>query len=195
MLSRFDRTKESREFYFKLGSAMQVTSYQSASETMRFAGIYVIYKDDICYYVGQSQNLASRLSQHILGKYENSTRIDCYLATDNGFGDFHNASKDDRKSLLEYNELEFMRRFKPIENLITPSDDFEINEKRLFDCLLSEHENINEYSTIHVYLDNYSVDVTTGVGTGDLSGEAYADHNDFTIAESEFIKSKENKNG
>ena len=138
MLTKFYKVDEGKELYFKLNSSFQILNLECASPTYKFAGIYAIYKDDVCYYVGQSQNLASRISQHLMGKYENSTRIDCFFVVENGFDDFHDRSKESRKEILEYNESAFINKLKPIENLVRPSDDFEITAKKSFYCLSRE---------------------------------------------------------
>ena len=39
-------------------------------------GLYAIYQGDLCVYVGQSKNMASRLATHLSGKYKECTRIE-----------------------------------------------------------------------------------------------------------------------
>ena len=54
--------------YFKLNNTFNL---QVDSElNHKFSGIYAIFKDDICLYVGQSSNLASRIATHLKGKYK-----------------------------------------------------------------------------------------------------------------------------
>lgn len=181
MLTRFDRPDEGKELYFKLNSSFQIINLDCASPTHKYAGIYAIYSGDVCYYVGQSQNLASRLSQHLMGKYESATRIDCFFVMENGFADFHERSKESKKSILEYNEMAFMDRLKPIENLITPGDEFEIESDKSFHCISSEDE-FYSYGFLSVYMDDYYIDVTSGIGSCELTGEAYKEHNEFVVS-------------
>ena len=197
MLTRFHKPDDGKELYFKLNSSFQIVNLTCASPTHKYAGVYAIYKNDICYYVGQSQNIASRLSQHLTGKYDSATRVDCFLVVENGFTDFHSRNKESRKSILEYNEMAFMDRLKPIENLITPSDEFEIESDKSFHCISSEGE-FYCYGFLSVYLDDYYIDVTSGIGSHELTGEAYKDHNEWIVQDYKneiALKEWESENG
>lgn len=176
MLTRFPIPEDSKELYFKLSSSLQICSYEDCSPTLKLAGIYAIFKDDTCYYVGQSQNVASRLSQHLSGKYESADKVVVFPATENGFYDFYERSKEIRKSILEANEQAFMQLYKPLENLITPNSDFEIKDREKFDCLVDEDE-FYDYRMITIYRSGGFYDITTGVGSCELDGKAYAGHN------------------
>lgn len=176
MLARFEIPEDSKELYFKLSGALQICSYDNCSPTLKLAGIYAIFKNDVCYYVGQSQNLASRLSQHLTGKYKSADKVVVFPVVINGFSDFYERGKQSRRLILENNEFKFMEVFKPIENLITPGSDFEYNENGLFNCLDGE-ENLWSYEEIEIHIGQFDVDVTTGVGAFDLTGNAYSDHN------------------
>lgn len=178
MLTRFYKPEGSKELYFKLNSSFQIINSECASPTYKYAGIYAIFKGEICYYVGQSQNLASRISQHLTGKYETATRVDCFFVIENGFYDFYERSKGSKKLILENNELAFMQRLKPVENLITPEDDFKLSDAELFYCLEFNNE-FNCHGFLSVFLnDDDSIDVTSGIGNCELLGEAYKTHNE-----------------
>lgn len=190
MLTHFEIPEDSKEFYFKLNSSFQIVKFDEASPNYKFAGIYAIYKDDVCYYVGQSQNLANRLTQHLTGKYETADRVDCFLVIDNGFYDFFERSKETRKLILENNELLFMSKLKPIENLITPGSDFELDEDKSFSCL-SDDDEFYAIGFLRIYKTKYAIDVTSGIGPHELCTDAYKDHNNWILWEN----SKGDNNG
>ena len=157
MFTSFDKQIDSKQLYFNLSSSFQIVSPQSVSKTFKLAGLYAIYKDDVCYYVGQSQNIASRLSQHLLGKYSGCTRIDVYGASNYRNGHFYNLSKSDRKSFLEHNEMILMQLCKPIENLITPPSDFNHDEDIKLETLSHDDWASDVSCCIHVGKWNISV--------------------------------------
>jgi len=191
MLTHFDKPDDSKELYFKLNASLLLVNFESASSAFKYAGIYAIYKDDVCYYVGQSQNLASRLSQHLTGKYECSTRVDCYMVAENGFSDFYNRAKETRKAILELNEMAFIKKLKPLENLITPPSDFDIEEKKSF-CCLTDDDEFNCYGFVSVHVNQNSFDVTSGVGPHELTSEAYRHHNDWIGERAKHMEVSEN---
>ena len=158
MLTLFDRPSCSKELFFSLSNSLQIVTPDYKSSTHKYAGIYVIYKGDTCYYVGQSQNLPSRISQHLSGKYKDCERIEVYYAKANGLNGFYEAQKSVRKEVLEHNELEFIRRLSPIENLITAPSDSSLNEGVAFDCLLSEED---DQPSSYIFLNKNEVAVTT----------------------------------
>ena len=132
MFTTFERDIDPKDFYFKLNNSFQITSTEYQSPTVKFAGLYAIYKNNTCYYVGQSQNLASRICQHINGKYASADRVEIFLVRANGFDDFHARSKESRKVILESNESNLIKILKPIENLMLPNDDFSISDDAIF---------------------------------------------------------------
>lgn len=87
---------EQKELFFDLKSKMN-KEYTS--------GWYVIFKEDVCLYVGQSKNLPSRLATHLKGKYETADKILIYQRY------------DDNDELLN-TEKYLINLFKPIENLL-----------------------------------------------------------------------------
>lgn len=138
MFTFFRKPEDSKELFFALSNSLQIVSPSNKSSTHKFAGLYAIYKGCTCYYVGQSQNLASRISQHLSGKYVSCDRVDIYFATDNGFNDFYERCKESRKAILETNEMMLIKTIKPIENLITPDSDFSPSNDKLFYCFYEE---------------------------------------------------------
>lgn len=134
MFTTFQKSDlDSKQLYFKLNNSLQICSNENQSPTLKFAGLYAIFKNGVCYYVGQSQNLSSRISQHITGKYSEADTIVVYFATSNGFPDFYDRGKEVRKGILEGNEMYLIKMFKPIENLITPDSDFNLPLEKQFD--------------------------------------------------------------
>ena len=88
---------EQKELFFDLKSKMN-KEYTS--------GWYVIFKDDICLYVGQSNNLPSRIATHLKGKYSTADKILIY----------HSYEK--KGASLDNIEKYLMSIFKPIENVL-----------------------------------------------------------------------------
>ena len=173
MFTTFERDIDPKNLYFKLNNSFQITSIEHQSPTSKFAGLYAIYKNDICYYVGQSQNLASRICQHINGKYASAGRIEIFLAKANGFGDFHLRSKESRKSILESNENSLIRFLKPIENLMLPSVEFSIDDDALF-------VDLGESNITVVLEENYiSTSKYSLIMLDDV--KAMSDHNEYII--------------
>lgn len=119
MYTQFFKCEDSRELYFKLSNSFNINLFNQSSKTLKHAGLYAIYNGDICVYVGQSQNLASRITQHLTGRYCNATRIHIFLAEFGGSVDFYSLGKRERKLLIEYNEWLLMEKLKPTENLKT----------------------------------------------------------------------------
>lgn len=158
MFTSFDKSIDSKLLYFKLGSSFQIVASDYLSDSYKLAGLYSIYKDGICYYVGQSQNIASRISQHISGKYSSCDTINIYAASCAGFEDFYSRNKESRKAILEYNEMILMQKTKPIENLITPGSDFHYDENKVFSTL--NHEDFIDDTCANIYIDENSITVS-----------------------------------
>jgi len=130
MLANFEIPESSKDLYFKLNNAFQLTDYP-CSDTRRFAGIYVIYMKEVCYYVGQSLNLPSRISTHITGKYAQADEIHFYMPSEYAFSDFYERNRDSQKAILENNEGHCLNLFKPIENILVDRDEA-LEDKYLF---------------------------------------------------------------
>lgn len=106
--------------YFKLNSIFSLESENGKSEKIK--GIYAIYKDDICLYVGQSKNIASRVATHMRGKYESFTNIYIWNVEDIGFSDYMSRSNTSQKAILDNCEQYVMTILKPLENLLIDMD-------------------------------------------------------------------------
>lgn len=128
-----------KELYFALNSAMSLA--YSKEIRNKPAGIYVIYRDDLCLYVGQSCNLPSRIATHLYGKYKNATRVDVYTVEDSGFSDFRDRGKDSQSDILLNNEAAMIRHLTPLDNIISDLD-ADIPENELcFNITKSEADN------------------------------------------------------
>jgi predicted GIY-YIG superfamily endonuclease len=184
MLTHFERPEESKMLYFKLSSSFQIIEEKS-SATYKFAGIYAIYKDDICYYIGQSKNLASRLSQHINGKYSGVDRVVIFTPWINDVN-FYDQKKEVQKIILEQNEMTLMRMLKPIENLITPSDEFEPREDFTFESLKHGLYDgfFQEMASMTVYVEKYNISVVSGDSDSycNFDGGVFRNHNEFVVS-------------
>jgi len=116
---------EQKTLYFKLNNAFNMDMENELNQKLQ--GIYAIYSNNICLYVGQSKNLASRIATHIRGKYEKSTEIYLWNIEDIGFNDFLRRSKAIQQSILDNSEKLYMQKLKPIDN-VNIDMDFKLNE-------------------------------------------------------------------
>lgn len=101
--------------YYKLNNAFSIDN--DSGKTEKIKGIYAIYNNDICLYVGQSKNIASRLATHIKGKYKIATEIYFWNVENIGFSDFDSRSTDSKSSILDNIEKYVMSKLTPIENI------------------------------------------------------------------------------
>lgn len=106
---------EQKVLYFKLNNSFNMNLV--STKDYKIAGIYAIYRDDLCLYVGQSKNLASRLATHLKGKYENCTNIYVWNIEEIGFSEFRTYIKDIQEQIIIRCEKYLMSILKPIENL------------------------------------------------------------------------------
>ncbi len=139
--------------YFKLNNAFNMDI--NSELNYKLAGIYAIYKDDICLYVGQSKNLASRLATHLKGKYKASTCIYLWNIEELGFSDFNIRDKQSQLSILENSEKYIMGKLKPIENIL-----FDIN----FELTAEEQPAFKDYEEYYLadnkeYILGYSSNI------------------------------------
>lgn len=121
MLSIFSSEKESKSIYFHLSHSFHLFDVVS-SPTYKIAGVYAIFKDGVCHYVGQSKNLPSRIATHLSGKYSNADHVKVFFAGETEqYHDnsccFYEWNKQDQTDCLEANESLCMAYFKPIENI------------------------------------------------------------------------------
>jgi len=94
-------TLEQKTLFYKLANAFNMENDSIKNE--KVCGIYAIFHNDLCLYVGQSKNMASRLATHIKGKYGKAT--DIYV-----WSELEEDLDDAEKSKMSF--------FKPIENVL-----------------------------------------------------------------------------
>ncbi len=106
---------EQKVLYYKLNNSFNMNLTSELNH--KIAGIYAIYKDDICLYVGQSKNLASRLATHLRGVYDNATNIYAWNIEKLGFPEFRTYKKELHEQILIRCEKYLMSVLKPIQNI------------------------------------------------------------------------------
>ncbi len=176
MLTHFEKPEESKELYFKLSNSFHLTMFDDRSSTSKFAGLYAIFKNDVCMYVGQSQNLASRLSQHLSGKYSSADKVLIYSVTSNGFIDFFDRAKDSRKNILENNERIMIKELQPVENLLLPDDGFELPIDNRFPIINGENdfkEFFEVFSSSIIHIGKYNITVCTHEAVTDIQQDCF----------------------
>ncbi len=119
MLLSMKKNEEQKELFFDLDWFFKKCS----EDGEKTKGIYVIYKDDICLYVGQSKNIPSRIATHLIGKYVNSDKILIYTDTE--------YIEDSSEHTLLETEKYLINRLKPIENVLVDFD-YVIDNSLLF---------------------------------------------------------------
>lgn len=148
MLSVFNKPESSKELYFKLSNSLQIFS-PVITKHYKIHGVYAIYKGDVCYYVGQSKNLPSRISTHLCGKYALADRVELFFVDGDFFPDYMELSKDKQKSILETSESYLIDKLKPVENILVsaPTKDrsdvfWRATEEAPDTCIYIDGENI-----------------------------------------------------
>lgn len=116
-----------KALYFKLNNAFNMNI--ESEENHKIVGLYAIFKDNICLYVGRSTNIASRIATHLRGKYEGSTEVFIWNIENIGFSDFRTRNKQSQKNILDNSEKWLMSKLKPIENLLIDMD-FRLEEDK-----------------------------------------------------------------
>ena len=116
MFTYFRKSKSQKELFFQLNSIMTI------EKANKISGVYAIYKSDVCLYVGQSSNIASRLATHLCGRYADSDKI--FI--------FENNNDED----LILNEKYMIQSLKPTDNILVDYDE-EIKTDSLF-CYLQD---------------------------------------------------------
>lgn len=96
-MNLINKRLEQKELFFDLKSKMN-KEYVS--------GWYIIFKEDVCLYVGQSKNLSSRIATHLKGKYSTADKVLIYHS--------YEGSNVDLLTTERY----LMNLFKPIENVL-----------------------------------------------------------------------------
>lgn len=102
MFSYFPKKRNQKELYYQLAA-----EFKKANDgENKTRGVYAIFKNDVCLYVGQSKNISSRLATHLSGKYKECDKILIYESVE-----------DDTFDLVP-TEKYAIQHFKPIENLL-----------------------------------------------------------------------------
>jgi len=157
MLASFERPETSKHLYFNLNNALHLAD-PIFSPTYRIAGLYAIYKNNVCYYVGQSKNLPSRLSTHLTGKYESCDLVELFFVDDD---DFYIRSKEAQKLILETNESLLIELLKPIENLYI-NKGLKYDYSILFECLKDpvDDRELSVSEDLCVFIRKHTIDIT-----------------------------------
>lgn len=179
MLTHFEKPEDSKELYFKLSNSFHLTMFEDRSSTSKFAGLYAIFKNDVCMYVGQSQNLASRLSQHLSGKYESADKVLIFSAISNGYSDFFDRSKEARKLILENNEKLLIKELQPIENLMLPDQDFDIKTGcgfTFFEYRSEDDDYINREYDTGLCIGEFNISIFSHDDVSSIEQDSYFKH-------------------
>lgn len=148
------RKEKQKELYFDLDRVFKI-SYED-----KISGIYVLYKDDICLYVGQSRNVASRIATHLCGKYKNVNRILI-------FNDNECVGDEDNVDVLDYSEKFAFKIFSPIENVLV-----DFTEEVDTNCILQQFHDFNLgaplFNTFEIFLCEHNVFISDDKITIDL---------------------------
>jgi hypothetical protein len=168
MIAQFKKSKDQKQLYFQISAALKI---QYQERTSGVAGIYAIYNGDTCVYVGQSQNIASRLATHLCGKFKDCTSIKVYFVDTDGFDDFYSRPAEAKKTILEYNEKCFIRLLNPIENI---NADHTFIPEQKFACL-------SLYEALETDGDMPEPDILfSNVDYGDLAISTTCDYHDIS---------------
>lgn len=109
MLHYIHKPDSQKELYFSINNCIEFIDKE---------GVYAIYNGDICSYVGQSKNVASRLATHLSGKYANCT--DVYFVLNHC------------ENSLDATERFLIQELKPTDNIMVNYDE-ELNKDEIFE--------------------------------------------------------------
>lgn len=123
---------EQKDLFFKLNNVFSLS--KNARMGKKVAGLYAIYKDDLCLYVGMSTNLPSRIATHLRGKYSSCTKVRVFTPEENGYEDFYERDSHSQKAILLNNEKKLMAMEKPVDNIDIDMD-FVLGDEKSFDGL------------------------------------------------------------
>jgi len=148
MFACIDRKLDQRRLYFSIDKLLRI------SDDKKIGGIYVIFKDDICLYVGQSKNIASRLSTHLCGKYKNVDKILIF----EGYEEIEDLIPSEKCAI---------QIFKPIENILADYTEkinmkniiFQLHDFLLGAPLFEDYQLIINDSNILIFDINFSLDL------------------------------------
>jgi len=158
MLSVFQQPQDSKQLYFRLKNSFGIFDSHLFGSGGSISGVYAIFKDGVCYYVGQSSNVASRLATHFSGKYKMFDEVILFIPEDDGFSDFYERDKACQKEILLNNERHCIDWLKPVENILV-SDSNKINDEYLFSRLQAKGSKeacftiLNSYGLISIVCD------------------------------------------
>ena len=128
----FDLTQ--KQLYFKLNNALLL---EHTPELTKLSGVYAIYSSNICLYVGQSKNLASRIATHMKGKYDlKELSIFIFLPYDY-YETFTELDVSDQSLILLKNESYLIKKLKPVENIIADHS-IEIDKDFAFTSIIED---------------------------------------------------------
>ena len=102
------------QLYYKLNAIFSLED----NSNVKKAGIYALFDDDICLYVGKSKNLASRLATHLSGRYELIDEAFFWTIQDLGYLDFSSYDEAKQDAILDNAEQYLMSVLHPTENLL-----------------------------------------------------------------------------
>lgn len=137
MFSFIHKEREQKQLFFQID-----TEFKKCVED-KTIGIYAIYRDEVCLYVGQSKNMASRIATHLSGKYKECTSVIVYR------------SNEEESFCLDETEKFVMKELKPSEN-IQIDFSYEIDKSKIMESSIlyrmdyCESENI-EYDLKEMY--------------------------------------------
>lgn len=148
-----DKPSLQKELYFAMNKALTLQFNEQ-----KIRGVYAIYKNNICLYVGQSSNVASRLATHLCGKYEECDRIVIF---------------EDIEQTLDLipSEKYLIQYLKPIENILADySENIDINDlmqhfhdHALDAPLLSSYDIIVDKHTLFIHQYEVSLNLHEGL--------------------------------
>jgi len=143
----FGKKEEQKQLYFQIADCFK--SYKETYEADKVQGLYAIYKEDICLYVGQSSNLPSRIATHLKGKYKTCEKIEIFVDT------------EEMGNLIAY-EKQLIQKLKPIENVLVDfSEQIDIEYNPCYDnaefILINSKNNLTMFYDFHInlYTDEY----------------------------------------
>ena len=134
-----NRPRLQKELYFVLNKFLS-----SDIRGNKLSGIYAIYKDGICLYVGMSNNMGSRLATHLSGKYASVDRI-LVFADECGVDD------------LIPSEKWLIKLLKPMENLLVNFSE-EIDSSKI----MKQFKDNELYPSFEIIPDEYAILMSVG---------------------------------
>lgn len=144
-----DRKSDQKELYFSLDNLLALDYGKR-----KVRGIYVIFKNDICLYVGQSKNVASRIATHLSGKYENADKILIY-------------EDDNEEEDLIPSEKYAIKMYKPIENILADYSE-QIPIDSLIGCFHDYEKNAPLFYSYKLLIHNSQIFISNSESFNDF---------------------------